>query len=540
MAKSIKKIVLPFTVPDKDRFKPFTKDMEMASIFILAERDRKKGEGRVLKKAKEKFTFIAETCYPIWLIPWKGKTLVFDGLEFTNHKIFYDSIPDFKTFETDLLASSKSREAYVAALSQNASYFQKFTGKEEKTIEGLITNPQLVQDLMVYFKDSKDNGISKTSKAILSPMLDEQEVTASIDKLSNLRTTIDHEIKNLGKCMKLLSKTSRLQIKTQQAEMRKSVKDFDTKIKKLKPGVMARIKKIQEKRDEDVTKISKEYSRKLRSLQQKRVRAEKALERLTSEIERVEAGIKVCRERKDEANEFQLSQKLNVLKKKIPSLNKEIKDTDRELENVEDAKKIDVTRARMKPDDSIEEAMKVLHNVEAEKEAKVRVEQQELTYLEEMTSAIIKQIDSMIKSKENALNEIDNLAAEERRLKWTIAYLPIYFICYESDEGKRYVTYPPSHVCTLGIKTKLKSVFGSGKMKCLLQSRSDAIAALLDRLVDLTQENPVFEKEIIQAGLKANILHSTELWVGVKRGIRELKDEGWISDSEVQIRNEQT
>ena len=75
-------------------------------------------------------------------------------------------------------------------------------------------------------------------------------------------------------------------------------------------------------------------------------------------------------------------------------------------------------------------------------------------------------------------------------------------------------------------------------MKAFLQSRSEAIAALLDRLVDLIQENPVFEKEITDAGIKANILRSTELRVGIKRGMVELIDEGWMSENEYQILNE--
>ena len=121
MAKQIRKIVLPFAVPTKDRFRSFSKDMEIAAIFYLAEKDRKKGEGRVRKKPEEKVVFIAETCYPIWLVPWKGRTLIFDGLEFTNQSMFYDSIPDIKTFETDIQTSSKSRESFVAAVAQNSS-----------------------------------------------------------------------------------------------------------------------------------------------------------------------------------------------------------------------------------------------------------------------------------------------------------------------------------------------------------------------------------------------------------------------------------
>lgn len=538
MSKRIRKLILPFAVGGKDRFKPFTKDMEMAAVFYLAERDRKKGEGRVLKKPEEKLVYIAETCYPIWLVPWSGRTLIFDGLEFTNPAISYDELPDVKAFDNDIQASARSREAYVAALSQNASYFQNFAGKEGKTIKGLITNPNFTQDLIEYLQDAEEIGKSATTKAILNPLLDESEVAASIGELSDLRNTIEDEIKALSTSMKLLSKGTRAQAKALQAEMKKTEKEFDRKLNKLKPKVMEKIKKIQEKRDEEVTRIAQKHDRKLRALHQKRVKAERALERLSSDSERIEADIKVARENKDEATEMQLSQKLDDIKKRLPALDKEIKEVDREIENVEDAKKIEVSRARAKPNDRVEEAMKCLHDVEAAKEARTRMEQQELASLEEMTASIIKEIDVMIKAKEAALNEIDGMGTDDRRRKNALVYLSIYFVCYETEVGKRYVVYPPSYVGSMGIKTKLKGVFGAGKMKAFLQSRSQSLATLLDRLVDLTQENPVFEKEITEAGIEANILRTTEQKVGIKKGLTELKDEGWISENEFQILNE--
>ena len=539
LAKRIRKLILPFAVAGKERFKPFTKDMEMAAIFYFAERDRKKGEGRVLKKPEEKLAFIAETCYPIWLIPWRGRTLIFDGLEFTNPSISYDVLPDIKAFENDIQASSKSREAYVAALSQNASYFQNFAGKEGKTIEGLITNPNFTQDLIDYLQDAESIRKGATTKAILSPRLDESEVSASIDKLSELRDAVEEEIKTLSRSMKLLSKETRGQVKDLRAEMKETIKEFDQRIKKVKPKVMTKIKKIQESRDEGITRISKKYDRKLRALHQNKVRTERTLERLSTDIERIEADIKGCRERKDEAGEFQLTQQLNEIKKKLPVLDKKIKDINREIEDVEDAKKIKVARARTKPDDRVEEAMKALRDIEAAKEARTRLEQQELADLEEKTSSIIKQIDEMIKEKEAALNEIDSIGAQERRRKNALVYLPVYFICYETEVGERYVVHPPSYVGSMGIKTKLKGVFGAGKMKSFLQSRSPAIATLIDRLVDLTQENPVFENEITEAGIKANILRTKELQVGIKKGLTELRDEGWISENELQILNKE-
>ena len=129
------------------------------------------------------------------MVPWKGKALIFDGLEFTNPSISYDVIPDVTAFDNDLQASSKSLQAYVAALAQNASYFQNFSGKEEKTMEGLITNPEFVQDLIDYLQDAEDIEKSTTTKAILSPRLDASEVAISIGKLSDLRDKIANEIK---------------------------------------------------------------------------------------------------------------------------------------------------------------------------------------------------------------------------------------------------------------------------------------------------------------------------------------------------------
>ncbi|MDG6222003.1 MAG: hypothetical protein QCH99_01925 [Candidatus Bathyarchaeota archaeon] len=538
MANRIKKIGLPFCVAAKDRIRPFSKNIEMAGLFYLAERDRKKGERKVLKKPEEKLAFIAEIGYPIWLVPWKGMTLIFDGLEFTEKTINYDLVPDINAFETDIKASSKSEAAYSAALSQNVSYFQNFEGHEEKTIEGLITNDDFVHDLVEYLNDSEDALKSESAKAILSPMLDESEVEASVNKLTEIQNNLKADIKNLNATMKFLSQTSRKQEKLLQEDMRKTLKEFNQKITNVKPKVMAKIKEIQEKRDEEVTRISNTYDRKLRTLHQKRVVIEKKLERLTKDNERIEADIKVARDNKDESGEFELTKKFDENKKQIPLLNKEIKDIDREIENVEEAKKIKVGRTRSEPNDKLDDAMKSLHDLEAAKEARSRLDEQELNSLQDMTSAIIKQIDQMISTKETALNELDNIGIKDKRRKQVLSYMSAYLICYETEVGKRYVVYPPSLLGCMGIKTKLKSVFGSGKMKCFLQPRSDTIAALLDRLVDLTQENPVFEKELNEAGRKANILGKTELQLAIKKGITELKEENWISEKEHQILNE--
>ena len=534
VSKRVTKLVLPFAVSAEDRVKDFTKDMEMAAVFYLAESDRGKGEGRILKKPAEKLIFIAEACYPVWLVPWRGRTLLFDGLVVTAHTLSYDALPDIKAFDNDIQGSAKTREAYSVALSQNASYFQNFAGKEEKTIEGLITDPDFIQDFVTYLLEVEEIGKRVTAKAVLSPTIDESEISASLEELSDLRDRSKEDIKNLGRSMKLLSERTREQVKALRGEIKEIRREFDQKIEKVKPRVTERIQQIQEKYDEEITRISRRFERQLQSLHKDRVKLEKKQERLTSEIDRCEAETKSCRLRKDEGGEIQWSEKLKKIRKKLPILEKKIRDVDTKIEDIETAKKLEISQRRTKLDTRIEETMKSLRELEASREARIRMKQQETTSLEDTTSSIINQMNEMVKSKEVALNEFDRIGTPRRRRKYALVYLPLYFVCYETESKKRYVVYPPSIVGSMGILTKLKGVFGATKMKSFLQPRSKALTALLNQLVILTGENPVFEKEISDAGIKASILRTTELRIGVKRGLKELRDENWISESELQ------
>ena len=532
MSKRVTKLILPFAVPAEDRATTFTKDMEMAAVFYLAESDREKGERRILKKPAERLVFVAEACYPIWLFPWRGKTLLFDGLGVARHTLYYEIPPDIKAFDNDIQASSKTREAYSVVLSQNASYFENFDGKEEKTIESLISDRDFIQDFVAYLSELEEIEKPVTTKAIISPTIDESEISASIDELSNLRARLKEDIKSLGESMKLLSMQTREQAKTLREEIKEIQKKFDQKIEEVKPRTTQKMQQIQERYDEEITRISTKFQRQLRSLHKDRVKLEKTQERLTAEIDRCEAGKKSCRLRKDEGGEIHWSQKLEKIKKKLPALQKNIEYIDRNIEDVETAKKLEISKQQTKRETRIEEAMKVLRELEASREARIRMKQQEVTWLKDTTFSIINQMNEMFASKKAALSELDKIGTPGRR-DLELAYLPLYFVCYETELKKRYVVYPPSIVNSMGVLTKLKGVFGATKMKSFLQPRSKAITAFLNQLVVLTDENPVFEKEVSDAGIEANILRTTELRIGIKRGLGELREEKWISESEL-------
>ena len=528
------RLILPFAVSAEDRIKAFTKDMEIATIFYLAESNREKGEGHILKKTDEKLVFIAEACYPMWFVPWGGATLLFDGLGVTSHTLSYDRLPDIKAFNKDIRRSAKTCKAYSMALSRNSNYFKNFAGKEEKTIEGLITSPDFIQDFSLYRSKVEKTEKPLAAKVVLSPILNKSEISASVRDLSDLRARIDEDVKNLDASMKLLSTTTREKVKAIREEIQEIRKKFDKRVEKVKPRVTKKIRQIQEKHDKKINRMSKRFERQLQLLHKDQVKLEKTQKRLKGEIKRYKAKIRSCKSRKNKRSEIQWTKKLKKIRKKLPTFKKKIKKIERRIENLETAKNLEISKKRIECDTRIEESMKIFRELEASREARIRMKQPEITSMEETASLIINQINELAKSKKAALNDFDRISMARRKKTRALVYLPFYFVRYEMESKKRYGIYPPSIVSGMGILAKMKGVFGATKMKCFLQPRSKAITAFLNQLVTLIQKNPMFEKEVTEAGIQYSVLRTKKLRIGVKRGLKELKKEKWISKNELQ------
>ncbi|MCK4482710.1 hypothetical protein KAU55_05750, partial [Candidatus Bathyarchaeota archaeon] len=89
---------LPFSTLSENRKELFTKEIERAAIFCLAELERAKGGRLVLKQPPEKLAFIAEVCYPFWLVDIGEIAFLFDGLSTLSHTLTYLPIPDMQAF----------------------------------------------------------------------------------------------------------------------------------------------------------------------------------------------------------------------------------------------------------------------------------------------------------------------------------------------------------------------------------------------------------------------------------------------------------
>ena len=532
MTEKVAELILPFSVPSENRKEIFTKGMERAAVLCLAELERRKGSGFVLKRAPREFAFIVEVCYPFWLVPWGKISLVFDGLKVASYTLPYHNVPNVEAFINGVNRSSATREAYAAFLSDNLNYFQASEKQKETLIDGLLTDSNILQDFNMYLSEAKQARPPLSGIVLLAPTLDENSIFSIKQTLENLKNEFMKDANSLYKGMKLINATTRRYITAIRSEIKEVEKEFNEKLEKLKPPVMEKVEKIRRQYDDQVTRVSKRFEKELYRLQQERVKLEKTRALLLSKIERCEANIETCVVKKDSAGERRFKEELEQHKKELSKTKREIKEAEEKIKVPENAKKREISRLKSECETRVDETMWELRELEASRDAKIRIYEQEIEKLKEQTATIIGQMDKLAKLREATLNQLNKLGIQQKRNKYALVHMPFYVVCYRVNSQKQYNVFAPSIANSMSLAIKLKGTLGRAKIKQLLAQRSKAITSLINKFPTIIEQNAVFEREINEAGAKANILQNENLRESVRNGLEKLKEEGWLSEEE--------
>ena len=529
-----KRFILPFAALGASRFKEFTKSMEMASIVYLAESDREKGESQLLKKTDEKIVFITEACYPIWLVPQHTGTTIFDGLGLTSDTLYYDVTPITESFNRDILKNQKTTETYTATLARNTHYFRNFRGKERIEIGGLITATDLKKDFKEYFSHVRELRNNFATSVVLAPTIDAQRIKASVKLISNLRDRTNKDIELMNASMRLLNVTTVRRIKAIREEIRKTKEKYHQGIRKTEHNSTRRMWQIQNQYNRKITRTSKRFKRRLLRLNKNQAKLRKTLGHLKTEAKRCDIRLQSSRRHKRKQAEAQWTLRLRKIKKKLPALSKEFDVNSKRIHNVENAQKRELAKQKVECFTRIESVNKIFRDLQGSREAEIIMKRQEIVTLEDLTRTITKSMHEMVQKKKVSHSEFDKLTIQLGKRTRRLVHIPFYLVRYEKGEKKRYVLYPPSVVGDMGILTKMRGALGAAKVKALVQSRSEPIASFLNQFPKLFEKKPMVEKDVTEDGIRNSLLLKKQLRVGVKKGLKELEKENWISKNELQ------
>ena len=532
MSQKITRLILPFSALSENRTEPFAEETEKAALYCFAELERTKGGGLIFKKPEEKLVFLAEFCYPLWHIPWSGLSLLFDGLKATAYTLTYRNVPDVKTFMDNVQRSSKTLETYMTFLSDNVNYFQTSSDEKTMAIDALITEPSLLNEFDLYLAEAKQYETPSSKIVLLAPAIDESAISSITQELENLKSGFKEDVGILYESMKLLNKTTRNFVKTIHNKIKAVKEEFGEEIKKQEDIVMPKVDRINEEYDEQTTKLTKDFENQLLPLQKEKVKLEKTREQTLSKIEQCTVEAKACAENKDVVGEKKWKEKINETKKEFSEIEVNIEELEEKIKEIKESKTLENFKLKSERETKINEAKKDLLELEASRDTKIQIHTQEIEKLESLTTPIIQQIDNMAKLREANLADFEKLGIPQKHKNLTLIYIPFYLACYQAELKKRYILFSPSVANSIRFTTKLKGVLGKTKIKQLLVPRFKSITLFLNKFQALTKQSAVFEREIYEAGDKADILKSSLVRKQISDELKQLKEEGWFSEKE--------
>ena len=536
IGSAFKEFILPFSVLSENRKEPFTADLEVATVFSLAEVDRAKGGGFLSKRPEEKIVFIAKIGYPLWLFPWSETTLIFDGLNRAKYTLPYAVIPDVKAFMENLKRGSKTRETHLTFLSDHLNYFQAPVTEKGVLINALISDPEFLGEFDSYRREATAIDDQPSNVALLSPIIDESTISSTLDELKTLYLSFREDIDRLRRCMKFMNKATGHYGKVLRNKVKAVKEEFGVKINAQDELVAPRVAHLKEDYDHRIVESAKRFEKQRLPVQKEKVKLEKSREQALTKIERYKLEAKTRAEMDDSVGEQKWKEKSSDTKKELSEIEDQLKQTEKALKDLEEQKSLEIFNLKSELETKIKEARQPLLELESSRDAQILIYKQEIENLEQQTKLITDHLGRTAKLRETSIANFAKLGVKQDPELKDIAlfYVPFYVVCYQVESKKRYLFLPPSEANSIGLSTKLKSALGRAKIKQLLVRRFDVITSLMDTIEVLSQQNAVFETEMREMGKSVDILNVSSMRESIKKGLEYITKEGWLSEKEYQ------
>jgi len=361
--------------------------------------------------------------------------------------------------------------------------------------------------------------------------VDETTISNIKQELENLKMEFQEAVKTLYETMKATNKRSNSLTKTLYAEIKEIREKYNEEISQAKTAVEPKIEIIQKDYDLQVATTSKNFDKQTLDLNQEKIKLERNKRKAEDKIERGILEAKASAHKRNAVNERKWRDMIEEAKKEISNLQTEIREVERKLKEVEDLRSTEIFKLRSENEAKITEAKKTLLELEVSRDAKIGTLRQKRERMKELTSTMIGKISETAKLRESNLTELEKVGLTQIEKEPSLIYVPFYLACYQSEEEKRYVTFPPSTANTTGLSVKLKGALGQAKIKNLLNPRFESISNLLYGFPKVISQSGVLEREINELSVKTNILRQS-MHKQIEKGLKQLREENWLSEKD--------
>jgi hypothetical protein len=529
-------LILPFIEEGKDRKKPFTYQMEIASILCLAEAKRRKKPG-VLGSQPEKISYISKLYYPFWAVPLDNEAFFVDGLGINNTNINYKIPLESEIYLKQLEKAKESRDIQLILQRSHKDTFKNFIAEIQIPILGLLTDRELVSTLPEYAKQGKKTLKEMEEHTFIRSKLNENLVLEIAEKISLLNKKINEEINSLEKTANILREEMQQIEEKIQGEIEELEKNYEIKLATLREEVEKKIEALTKEKEEIIQKITKLREEELKPLIKEKQKNEIELKRLKKE----EESLKRRKDLKKTGNTYEiliLENKIQENKNKILLEKGKSELISTFIEQFK--KEIDTLLQKLSEDyeKKIDDEKNRILQLEALRDQEITSKQNELNEFHVLIDNMISMVEALIAEKQIEETRLKELTVPLTLETPTLLYIPFYLIKFETEKKSRYHAKTPSiAIGHAGIIRKIQKTLRrfslEARINHLLHSRSRILDKLIaSTFIETLEKDKTLERNISNTARNNNLIKKTDLKEVLTKGLQELRDEEWIKIEE--------
>jgi hypothetical protein len=523
--------------PDKQRKKNFTSTMEVAAILCLVEAERKRHG--LLATTTEKILFISKLHYPLWLIPWDNKCLVFDGLGNLSANLNYTTLPDLELFLDDMEQVATMRIPYRNALQEHIKTFKDFAAEVSVPIKGLIVDEELLSDISGYVKETLTLKVNVDASIVLAPIrLDQSTVLENMKKVFELLGQVMSDIKGLHYAMRYMNEQMEFHEQMIFREIEQIREIHEEEIAKVNPAIDKNVERLMRERDTGIAKMNKVMEKELSVRLKEKGKRDRELEKLELNMVAYKKRRDIRKRRHDEIGVNKWEHAIRMSQNKISEIENRIHALSNYIEKTRVQRVSDINKLRYTYQELIDRERKKIANIEASRDSMIEAKQKEIEKLRTLSSQMVNSIQRLVKQKEIQVGKLKNIATQLRLEQNTLIGAPFYFIAFQSGEKMRYQAFPPIRVMDSDgiIKQIEKTLLGSrmaSRIRIFTKQRSKALNKLFNfTLEEHIKVDKTLHENLYKLGESNNILINPNFKETLMKGIEELKTEDWIRQEE--------
>ncbi len=526
----------------------FSVDLELSTIFILAENERKKGS-KIKFRKEESLISISRLLWPLWMISLgQNRWIIFDSIPLEPYREF-KIVETFDTRKIEEKLDISTPEDYLNAIFEIIEYINRVESEQSEAFKiqiNALLDPILVENLknFLFFVEEREiSGISPTS-VFMPSIISEEEILSYSQPLVDYISSTHESVEEFNKTVDLIEEKTRSIDKKLEGQITTIREKYDKKIDEISQNI-----------EKDLNELQNEMESKIKELRDiEKEEIQKIIKILASDLEPFEhtfrciyVDFRETRNKLENESPMELFEEIRPFLDEIKSqLSNSVPELFSDFINKLYEKEIQINNIQM-------ENRHLEYEIREEYQEQINELRKDIILLEEEREQEIKQIEDL-KSKINFNHQeileklsgfqikyrdidlfrmsgiLENLQwAKDYEEKVIQVYVPLYIGKYivEEKEKERFLIFPPM----LG-KTKRRWIGKKLVPDVLpLAIASDVLDKNLKKILEgKLEKEEKFREMIKEAILEKNLLTNKESQELFFQGLKKLRELGWITD----------